>query len=104
MRLYASAELSVPNAQTGETRGGIAAHKYEGITIFQRTSPRSRRDCGDATACGIIDVRSEIWRSGMSQKKRGKGTISARRSGSPVARRDQKQISTLSPIESTKGE
>src|SRR5216684_3859483 len=25
----------------------FTAHKYEGLTIFQRTSPRSRRDCGD---------------------------------------------------------
>ena len=58
MRLYASADLSAPNAQAGEKRGGIAAHKYEGLTIFQRASPRSRRDCGDAAAGGIIDVRS----------------------------------------------
>jgi hypothetical protein len=60
MRLYASPDFSGRNAQGGEKRGGIAAHKYEGLTIFQRASPRSRRDCGDATACGIIDVRSEI--------------------------------------------
>jgi hypothetical protein len=40
MRLYAMADLSVPNAQAEEKRGGIAAHKYEGLTIFQRTSPR----------------------------------------------------------------
>ncbi len=33
---------------------GIAAHKYEGLTIFQRTTPGWRRDCGDATGYGII--------------------------------------------------
>jgi hypothetical protein len=71
------ADPSAPNIQAGEKRGEIAAHKYEGLTIFQRTTPRSRRDWGDAAACGIIDVESEIWRSGMSQKERRKGTISA---------------------------
>src|SRR5437870_13237768 len=71
------ADPSAPNIQAGEKRGEIAAHKYEGLTIFQRTSPRSRRNYGNAAACSIIDVRSEIWRSGMSQKKRAKGTISA---------------------------
>jgi hypothetical protein len=43
MRLYASADLSAPNAQAGENRGEIAAHKYEGITKCQRTIPRARK-------------------------------------------------------------
>jgi hypothetical protein len=69
MGRHVPADLSDPAAQAGEKRGGIAAHKYEGLTNFQRTSPRSRRNCGDAIACGIIDAWSEIWRSGMMQKK-----------------------------------
>jgi hypothetical protein len=77
MRLYASADLSAPNAPAGEKRGEIAAHKYEGLTSFQRTIPRKRTNCGDTAACRIIDVRSEIWRSVIGQKKRAKGTISA---------------------------
>ena len=76
MRLFASADLSAPNAQAGEKRGGIAAHKYEGLTIFQRTSPRSRRDCGDAAAGGIIHLRREALSAGMGQKEPDKETIS----------------------------
>jgi hypothetical protein len=75
MRLHVPADSSAPDAQAGEKKGGIAAHKYEGLTIFQRTTPRSRRDWGDAAACRIIDVRSEIWRSGMSQKRAGEEII-----------------------------
>jgi len=77
MRQHASADLSAPNTQAGEKRGEIAAHKYEGLTSFQRTIPCLRKNYGNAAACRIINVRSEIWRSGMSQKKRAKGTISA---------------------------
>src|SRR5688572_22533417 len=76
MSPFMSAGFSANNAQAGENRGVIAAHKYEGLTNFQRTSPRSRTDCGDAAAGGIINLGDEIWRSGMSQKKRTKGTIS----------------------------
>ena len=39
MILFASAGFSVRDAQAGENRGGIAAHKYEGLTSFQRTIP-----------------------------------------------------------------
>ena len=76
MRLYASAGLSVPNAQAGEKREGIAAHKYEGLTIFQRASPRSRRDCGDAAAGGIIHSTGEALSAGMGQKERDNEIIS----------------------------
>jgi hypothetical protein len=79
MHVLAPTELSVPNAHAGEKRGGIAAHKYEGLTIFQRASPRSRRDCGDAAASRIIDLHLGIWRSEMGQKKRVKGPIFVRR-------------------------
>src|SRR6266508_3740615 len=40
MSLFASADLLGPYAQAGGKRGGIAAHKYEGLTSFQRTIPR----------------------------------------------------------------
>jgi hypothetical protein len=68
MRPNAPANLSAPDAQAGEKRGGIAAHKYEGLTIFQRTTPRSRRDYGDAVACRIIDLGVEAWGAEIGQK------------------------------------
>jgi hypothetical protein len=70
------ADPSAPNIQAGEKRGEIAAHKYEGLTIFQRTSPRSRSGYGDAAVCKTIHVRSGLWRSGMSPKEPDKETIS----------------------------
>jgi len=78
MRLYASADLSAPNAQAGEKRGGIAAHKYEGLTNFQRTSPRSRRNCGVAAARRIIQPASERAALKMSQNAKKKKLISQR--------------------------
>jgi hypothetical protein len=63
------ADSSAPNAQAGEKREGIAAHKYEGLTIFQRTSPHSRRNCGGAADVRIIDLRLGIRGSGMGQKE-----------------------------------
>ena len=39
MILFASAGFSARDAQAGENRGGIAAHKYAGLTSFQRTIP-----------------------------------------------------------------
>jgi hypothetical protein len=80
--------LSAPNAQAGEKRGEIAAHKYEGLTIFQRASPRRRSDCGDPAAGSIIDAHLGIRRSGMSQKKRVKGTIFVRRRESQIGNRE----------------
>jgi hypothetical protein len=50
MILFASAGFSVRDAQAGEKRGGIAAHKYEGLTNYQRTIPRARRDRSNAVA------------------------------------------------------
>jgi hypothetical protein len=76
MRPSVPADFSDPAAQAGEKRGGIAAHKYEGLTIFQRASPRSRRDCGDATACGIIHSVEEALSAGMGQKERDNEIIS----------------------------
>jgi hypothetical protein len=75
MRPSGSADSSDPNAQAGEKRGEIAAHKYEGSTNFQRTSPRLRGGRSNAEVCGIIDVRRQIWRSGMGQKERENETI-----------------------------
>jgi hypothetical protein len=73
MRPRVSADSSAPNAQAGEKRGEIAAHKYEGLTIFQRTSPRRRRDCGNAAAWldhrrgqRKLDVRNESKKSGRA--------------------------------------
>ena len=66
MILCASAGISARDAQAGENRGGIAAHKYAGLTSFQRTIPRMRKDCGVAAVCGDLthakqysDVRNE---------------------------------------------
>jgi hypothetical protein len=75
MRLFAPA-VSVPNAQAGEKRGRIAAHKYKGFTSFQRTSPRSRRDCGDATASGTIDSRVKVLGAEIGQKTTSMSLIS----------------------------
>jgi hypothetical protein len=69
MRPHVSADSSAPNAQAGQRKGDIAAHKYEGLTSFQRTSPRLRRGRRDAAARSIIDVHSGIWGSEMGQKK-----------------------------------
>jgi hypothetical protein len=70
------ADPSAPNIQAGEKRGEIAAHKYEGLTSFQRTTPRSRRDCGAAAACGIIHSVEEALSAGMGQKERDNEIIS----------------------------
>jgi hypothetical protein len=48
--------LSVPNVQAGEKRGEIAAHKYEGSTNFQRSSPNYGRGRGGAAVYDIIVV------------------------------------------------
>ena len=58
MSLFAWADLSARDVQAGENREGIAAHKYAGLTSFQRTSPRSRRDCGHA-AVRRYDIRAK---------------------------------------------
>ena len=55
------ANLSAPNIQAGEKRGEIAAHKYEGLTIFQRTTPRKRNSRGKATVLLIIIVNAPTW-------------------------------------------
>jgi hypothetical protein len=68
--------MSASNTQAGEERGEIAAHKYEGLTIFQRTTPRLRRDWGDAAAGGIIHSVGEALSEGMGQKERDNEIIS----------------------------
>ena len=77
MILFTSAGFSVRDAQAGEKRGGIAAHKYEGLTIFQRTIPRPRKTTAKPQSAEILPLRSKIWISGMSQNDRGRGTIPA---------------------------
>jgi hypothetical protein len=69
------ADPSAPNIQAGEKRGGIATHKYEGLTSCQRTTPLSRRGCGDAAAGGIILLWREALSAGMGQKEPNKELI-----------------------------
>ena len=74
MILFASAGFSARDAQAGENRGGIAAHKYAGLTSFQRTIPRMRKDCGVAAVCG----RSYAMRQRLRPCKRRHSWVSAR--------------------------
>jgi hypothetical protein len=69
MRLGAPADLSAQNAHAGEKRGGIAAHKYEGLTSFQRTIPR-RKNCGVAAVCGDITARESACAGAKGVKVR----------------------------------
>jgi hypothetical protein len=75
MILFASAGFSVRDAQAGENRGGIAAHKYAGLTIFQRTIPRARKTTAKPQSAEILPLRSKIWISGMGQKRAGEEII-----------------------------
>jgi hypothetical protein len=70
------ADPSAPNIQAGEKRGEIAAHKYEGVTNFQRPAPRSRRSYAEAAAGGIIHSVEEALSAGMGQKERDNEIIS----------------------------
>jgi hypothetical protein len=55
MRLYARLICQLRTLRQEKERRNTA-HKYEGLTIFQRAFPRSRRDCGITAAGGIIPL------------------------------------------------
>jgi hypothetical protein len=59
MSLFASAGFSVRDAQAGEKRGGIAAHKYEGLTNYQRTIPRARKTTAKPQSAEILQHTSK---------------------------------------------
>jgi len=57
MSLFASPGFSARDAQAGENRGVIAAHKYAGLVSCQRAIPRKRKTCGGAAACEKLITR-----------------------------------------------
>lgn len=76
MSLFASPGFSAGDAQAGENRGGMAAHKYEGLTSFQRTIPRLRKHCGDTAICGDLTARGSICAAGKGVKIKEERLIS----------------------------
>src|SRR5262249_12671169 len=71
----APAGSSAPNAQAGEERGGIAAHKYDGLRTVKERFVVSGVTAERAQPRGIIPLWREALSAGMGQKRADEESI-----------------------------